>query len=85
MSVIYSTVRYLWIGGAARGCVYLKVAGGRRSEDLNVGGVGVGELQPVSQPHYGNVAGMSLNLAADVHSVSLPGVNCNIAMDFWSI
>lgn len=68
-----------------RAAVYLKVAERWTSEDLNVGGVGVGELQPVSQPHYGHVAGVSLNLTADVHAVSLPGVNRNIAVDFGSV
>lgn len=67
------------------GCVYLKVADRRTPEDLDVGGVAAGELQPVSQPHYGHVAGVSLNLAADVHSVPLPGVNRHLAVDFWSI
>lgn len=65
--------------------VYLKVAEWWSSEDLNVGGVGVRELQAISEPNYGDVVGMSLNLTADVHSVSFPGVNCDIAMDFWSI
>lgn len=66
-------------------CVYLQVAGRGSSEDLDVGGVGVGELQSISQPDNGNIIGMSLHLAADVHWISLPGIHSHCTMNLRSI
>lgn len=64
---------------------YLHVADGRRPEDLNVGGVGVGEGLAVPQPHHGHVGGMGLDLAGDVDGVPLPGVRRDLAVDLWRI
>lgn len=63
--------------------VYLKVANGWGPEDLNVGGVGVGQRLPVSEPHDRHIAGMSLDFTSDIDGVSLPGVHRDLTVDLW--
>lgn len=62
---------------------YLKEANGWGPEDPNVGGVGVGQRLPVSEPQDRHIAGMSLDLTSDIDGVSLPGVHRDLTIDLW--
>lgn len=64
---------------------YLQVAGGRCVVDLDVGGVSVRQLGPISQPNNKDIAGMSQDFTADVGRVALPRVHSYWALDFWGI
>ena len=65
--------------------LYLQEADWWSPEDLNVGGVGVGQLQSVSQPDDGRITGMSFDLTADIHCIPLPGIHCHFTMYFRGI
>lgn len=66
------------------GAADLQVADGWRIVDLDVGGVGSGQLEAVSEPNHRG-SGVSFDLTADVGWVSLPCVHCHCTENLWSI
>lgn len=59
------------------GASYLQVACSGGGIDFNVGGVGVRQLESISQPHDRHITGVSQDLAADVGRIPLPRVDCH--------
>lgn len=62
-------------------CMYLKVAGCGSPEYLNVGGVGVGELQSIPEPHGWHFARESFDLTGDIDRVPFPCVHSHRPTD----
>lgn len=54
---------------------YLQVAGRGASIDFDVGGVGIGQLESIPQPHNRHLAGVCQDVAANVGRISLPRVD----------
>ena len=64
---------------------YLQEAGCKVLEDLDVAGVGAGQLLAIPQPHQSHLAGVGLHLAAQVDCVALPCIHGQNPLDLGRI
>ena len=76
--------RYTHTHGASTHA-YLQEAGRQVLVDLDVAGVGAGQLLAIPQPHQRHLAGVGLHLAAQVDRVALPGVHGQHPLDLGRV